>query len=97
LENQRRLSQAFSRVGASMPDVSSVSGIAGNRLSIEEKLHLVEEALNAKQAELGKARAQVVAEKSPWYKSSLPKSIIDQPLTASTKLEFEYLQKQISY
>ncbi|HKP98236.1 MAG TPA: hypothetical protein VJ385_21070, partial [Fibrobacteria bacterium] len=60
-------------------------------------MHLVEEALRAKQMEFILQRDALVAMRTPGYTEGLLKNILDLPMTPALRREFEYQSVNIKY
>lgn len=78
-------------------DATGNTGSRSDKLTPEEDLDLILEALRGKEVELSLRKTSLAASKSPAYANGLVKNIIGLPMTPAIKREFEYHAKNIRY
>lgn len=79
------------------PDATATAPASPDRLSPSEKLRLLDEAIQAKQLELGMQRNALAISSAPGFAQSILSEIIDQKMSANLKNELEYHKQHILY
>jgi hypothetical protein len=83
--------------GSSYADATSTGPTPPDKLSPSEKLKLLDDAIQAKQMELGMQRSALAITRAPGFAQSIQSEIVDLKMTPTLKSEFEYQKNHISY
>ena len=83
--------------GSAYADATSTGPTPADKLSPSEKLKMLDDAIQAKQMELGMQRSALAITRTPGFSQSIQNEIIDSKMTPTLKNEFEYQKTHISY
>ena len=83
--------------GSSYADATSTGPVPADKLSPEEKMTILENALHAKQMELGMQRSALTITRAPGFAQSILTDIVDLKMTPTLKSEFQYQVKNITF
>lgn len=83
--------------GSAYADATSTGSTPADKLSPSEKLKMLDDAIQAKQMELGMQRSALAITRTPGFSQSIQNEIIDTKMTPTLKNEFEYQKSHISY
>ena len=83
--------------GSSYADATSTGPTPADKLSPFEKLKMLDDAIQAKQIELGKQRSALAMTRNPGFAQSILREIIDLNMSPALKREFEYQKENIMY
>lgn len=83
--------------GNAFADATSTGSIPADKLSPAEKMKLLDDAVQAKQLELGMQRSVMAITRTPGFAQSIQSEIVDLKMSPTLKSEFEYHKNHISY
>lgn len=83
--------------GGAYADATSTGPTPADKLSPSEKLKMLDDAIQAKQMELGMQRSALAIIRAPGFAQSIQSEIIDLKMSPTLKSEFEYQKDHISF
>lgn len=83
--------------GSAYADATSTGPTPADEISPGVKLKLLDDAIQAKQLELGMQRNALAITRTPGFAQSIQSEIVDVKMTPTLKSEFEYQAKHITF
>ncbi len=83
--------------GSAYADATSTGSTPADKLSPSEKLKMLDDAIQAKQMELGMQMSALAITRTPGFSQSIQLEIIDIKMTPTLKNEFEYQKNHVLY
>ncbi len=78
-------------------DATSTGPTPANKLSPSEKLKILDDAIQAKQLELGMQKSAMDITRTPGFAQSIQSEIVDLKMSPTLKSEFEYQTRHLLY